>query len=250
MNSKLFILGLLLVLGSGLVWLAVFQRGEERNVTESVQTEASAYAPKAEPIFPGETYTPDPQLLSELSAIKPQFVSYSKHLDLDESLSPELLSIKNKLIPLVLGDRNYMSSNPDANIYLHAVGPRYVIAFYLAEKDSPPLPQLIDVENGTTVVLPERIEFTTGNTAVMFRHQSIYTYTLGDALPVLVPGSMLMDPETYDHCGDCLISPQVGETHTSDTATVSIWDFTTTTPRENGPPEPTFVRTFEFKIPQ
>lgn len=181
-----------------------------------------------------------------LVGVTPEFIKYDyneydgNRIYTGKIPSPTLLKIKNEAAKIL--DNYYPPDGPGvsgADVYLYAVAPRYIIASVPSPKDTGSPLQIIDLKRQTVSELPENIEFTVGDTAIIFGLDNIYRYRLNTPAAVPVANAELSEDETYDHCGGCLGSPEIIETHTTTTATVSVWKWVSQMP----------VKTRDFSFP-
>ncbi len=169
------------------------------------------------------------QLQTDIQGITPHFIDASRTSD--KSVKEQ--NIKNDIVAFL------SAGQPDNKDYysglsLDAVGKRYVLISQPSGGSS--YDEIIDSQTGKVTHITGkrsyRIASKERDVVLYINNQSIYTYTLDQASPVLVPGSHIFGTETY-HSGtsDFELTPE--QTHTKNSIKISIFDSSQTETAHN-----------------
>ncbi len=185
------------------------------------------------------------QLQADLKDTEPHFIEINKNDR--QALNTEEQKIKDSVVALFLAanpgnDKDYYS-----NLWLNAVGKRYVLA--AQPSGGSVINKVIDSQTGEVSIIPGEASYSLAsegrNAALYIDTQAIYIYTLDQADAILVSGSQLSGNETY-HSGtsDFRIAPE--QTHTKNSITISIFDSSRIVRNPNA--QPNAIQTMNKKL--
>ncbi len=163
-----------------------------------------------------------------LRNVPAQFITYpSQGQNPTASLSPELQKIAAFAGHVLLGNEYAPDkAHEGRSVDLIGVGQRYIVAAVLSPKDTGSRANIIDSKTLSVSPLPGDIWIYSENTAVIVGDDdTIYTYKLGAAAAEAVPGTTLPKNESYDHCLRGCLGTNVTETHSTTTATFTVWQW-------------------------
>lgn len=195
------------------------------------------------------TSTADPAVLAKLQAdlqtVAPHFIDASKGNG--QTLTPEEQKIKDDVVALFLVANSANNRDYYSNLWLNAVGKRYILATQPSSGSS--YDEIIDSQTGKVTPIPGEARYYLAsegrNVALYVDTQAIHIYTLDQADAILVSGSQLSGTETY-HSGtsDFQIAPV--QTHTKNSITISVFDSSQIV--KNPDAQPNEMQTMNMKI--
>lgn len=200
------------------------------DISTTQQTQLRVQTTKNVPVVQPPTNAAQPiaqsQLAKDLSNITPQFVDDTKEDSTGRQILPsELEKIKNDVALIRIGPGPY-DSNTGPDIFLEAVGKRYVELTITRPTDASSSPQILDSVTLKSNYISGLFQFVIGKTAVYVSATDICTYTLDQPSCVPLPGAKLSGGEVYGDdsgmAGD--FAPQdLTHTNTSMTIAVLAW---------------------------